>query len=259
MLAKIFNRKEEEFETLRDWNDYLQEVEDLTFDLIHGISPKETMAKIKQYELDNAESITANNSRAKDDDLSYESRQAAERAAAKRRREAARQHDEAERAEKTELRYNLLDKLTTSEASKAKMLSRETQNSFLKKSSSARSWNNPPGDRLDGKYTIRGLKAISPKDEDLTPFDPFGGALPKQQYFTLQANYEYPWLDEARKAPKITAGGYKARDYCARSLFEAFAGLGVFLDEELDKQDQKPQIAKPLPPDTRESIASDVF
>lgn len=33
-LAALFTRREDEFETLRDFNDYLQEVEDLAFDLI---------------------------------------------------------------------------------------------------------------------------------------------------------------------------------------------------------------------------------
>jgi CDK-activating kinase assembly factor MAT1 len=35
-VGQVFNRRQEEFETLLDWNNYLEEVEDLTFDLVEG-------------------------------------------------------------------------------------------------------------------------------------------------------------------------------------------------------------------------------
>lgn len=46
-LAALFNRSEDEFDTLRDFNDYLQEVEDLAFDLI--TPSKESKQKQEEY------------------------------------------------------------------------------------------------------------------------------------------------------------------------------------------------------------------
>lgn len=49
----------------------------------------------------------------------------------------------------------------------------------------------------------------------------------------LQEYYEHPWLDSARTDPQITAGGYDVREYYARTMLEAFAGLGCFVDAEV--------------------------
>lgn len=46
-LAALFNRSEDEFDTLRNFNDYLQEVEDLAYDLI--TPSKESRQKQEEY------------------------------------------------------------------------------------------------------------------------------------------------------------------------------------------------------------------
>jgi len=81
-------------------------------------------------------------------------------------------------------------------------------------------------------FQIQGLKPIvQPKPEEV--YDPFGGYVLKQEYYTLQPKYEHQWLDNARTDPQITTGGYDVGEYCARAMMEAFAGLGVFVEEEV--------------------------
>ncbi|KAL8806161.1 MAG: hypothetical protein Q9223_004921, partial [Gallowayella weberi] len=43
----------------------------------------------------------------------------------------------------------------------------------------------------------------------------------------------HPWLDHARTDPSILAGGYDLREYYQRTMLEAFAGLGCFIEEEM--------------------------
>lgn len=69
------------------------------------------------------------------------------------------------------------------------------------------------------------------------PYDPFGGVQEKREYYVLQDHYEHPWLDNARTDPQITAGGYDVHEYYARTMLEAFAGLGCFIDEEIPGRD----------------------
>ncbi|KAL6897995.1 hypothetical protein ACP4OV_006591 [Aristida adscensionis] len=56
-MASIFNKTQEHFPSLKDYNDYLEEVEDMTFNLIEGIDVEAIEAKIARYEKENAEQI----------------------------------------------------------------------------------------------------------------------------------------------------------------------------------------------------------
>ncbi|XP_074564839.1 uncharacterized protein LOC141821325 isoform X2 [Curcuma longa] len=62
-IANIFNKQEEDFPSLREYNDYLEEVEDMTCNLIEGIDVTAIEAKIAKYQEENAEQIV--NSRAR--------------------------------------------------------------------------------------------------------------------------------------------------------------------------------------------------
>ncbi|XP_057961234.1 uncharacterized protein LOC131153151 [Malania oleifera] len=62
-IASIFNKRVEDFPSLREYNDYLEEVEDMTFNLIEGIDVPAIEAKIAKYQEENAEQIM--NSRAR--------------------------------------------------------------------------------------------------------------------------------------------------------------------------------------------------
>jgi len=56
-IASIFNKTRDHFPTLKDYNDYLEEVEDMTFNLIEGIDVEAIEAKIARYQKENAEQI----------------------------------------------------------------------------------------------------------------------------------------------------------------------------------------------------------
>ncbi|KAL3503898.1 hypothetical protein ACH5RR_033739 [Cinchona calisaya] len=56
-ISNIFNKREEDFPTLREYNDYLEEVEDMVVNLIEGIDVPAIEAKIAQYQTENAEQI----------------------------------------------------------------------------------------------------------------------------------------------------------------------------------------------------------
>jgi CDK-activating kinase assembly factor MAT1 len=243
-LSRIFNRREEEFETLRHWNDYLEDVETFTFNLLNGVDVEETYAKIKAYESENKQIIELNNDLEAAEHLSAEARQAALKEAARQRREAARRDDELERQEKDELRLSLIDQLASSDGKDAQRVLEENQKVMLKKSSAARKNAQDPSLKEPGlskAYTLRGIRAPAKVELD-KPYDPFGGALPTHKYYTLQDHYEHPWLEEAKTSARITAGGYDVREYYARTMFEAFAGLGVFLADEVDDRDKKTKI-----------------
>ncbi|KAK8945991.1 hypothetical protein KSP40_PGU003041 [Platanthera guangdongensis] len=56
-ISSIFNKREEDFPSLKHYNDYLEEVEDMTFNLIEGTDVEEIEAYITKYQVENAEQI----------------------------------------------------------------------------------------------------------------------------------------------------------------------------------------------------------
>ncbi|KAH0871469.1 hypothetical protein HID58_078491 [Brassica napus] len=66
-ISAIYNKREEDFSALKDYNDYLEEVECMIFDLVDGINVGAIEDKIKRYSQENAEQIMVNRARKAED------------------------------------------------------------------------------------------------------------------------------------------------------------------------------------------------
>ena len=59
-ILKDFNKKEEDFEQLSEWNDYLEMVEDIIFNLTNGVDILGTNKRIAEYKERNKDFISKN-------------------------------------------------------------------------------------------------------------------------------------------------------------------------------------------------------
>uniref|UniRef100_A0A0A9XRU3 CDK-activating kinase assembly factor MAT1 n=1 Tax=Lygus hesperus TaxID=30085 RepID=A0A0A9XRU3_LYGHE len=59
-VLKDYNKKEEDFSTLEEFNDYLEEIEEIIFNLTNGINTIETNKRIDQYKKENRDTIMKN-------------------------------------------------------------------------------------------------------------------------------------------------------------------------------------------------------
>ena len=239
-MAGVFNKREEEFESLRDWNNYLEEVENLTWNLLQGVDVKETEKKLDAYKRQNEQEIKQNAAIESQENANTEAQFAAQREQARLRREAARNEELDERREKEEGRREMVDMMARGDGD-ADTIARETQKVVLKKSTARRTAAERSRQQAAAKvdngaaaplFSIQGLKRVvqpAPEKE----YDPFGGYVIKPEYYYLRDHYEHSWLDNARSDAQITAGGYDVGEYCARAMMEAFGGLGVFVEDEI--------------------------
>lgn len=62
-ISNIYNKRAEDFPSLRAYNDYLEDVEDMTLNLIEGVGVQAIEEKIKVYQEENADQILAANAR----------------------------------------------------------------------------------------------------------------------------------------------------------------------------------------------------
>jgi CDK-activating kinase assembly factor MAT1 len=248
-VAEVFNRREDDFETLLDYNNYLNEVEDVTFNLVNNIDVAETEKKLARYKEQNVQAIKRNANLEHDEKTNLQANQAAEREQARLRRVAARRELEEETREKEQGQRNIIDKLASGQGDAA-MIIREGERVMLKKTTARRadaekilepsqaSEALAVGNASNGtdSFFIKGLKRkAAPQVEK--PYDPFQGLEYVREYHILQDQYDWEWLDNARNDVSYTAGGYDVREYTQRALTEAFAGLGVCVADEMMEKD----------------------
>lgn len=226
------------------YNNYLEEVETLTFNLLHNTDVAATEALLASHAAQNAAASSrkaaSSGKESASADLSAQ-REAARRKEENEKRELAEtigsgQGDtEAAAAGEGPLKKVTLKK-STARRTAAEKAARVAASSgggggdiFGSSKGSISAAAEPLG------YTIKGLKPI-PEPETERPYDAFGGLVPltlqPPQYYVLQETYEHPWLDQARSDPATQAGGYDLREYYARAMVEAFAGLGCFVGDE---------------------------
>ncbi|KAI4274322.1 MAG: hypothetical protein LQ337_004016 [Flavoplaca oasis] len=240
-VAKAFNRQESDFETLLAYNNYLEDMEVTTFNLLQGIDVAATERKLAAYAAQNASSISANNARASEQRTTQNAQTAAQKEQARLNRAAANRTDIALITEREESQREAIDAVANGQDGEGSKV-------ILKKSTARRTAAEKARDKQRQQqqqqsedtdhaiYKIEGLKPVvqAPPEK---PYDPFGGVSYEPSYYTLQSHYEHPWLDRARTDPSIVAGGYDLREYYQRTMLEAFAGLGCFIDEEMGKKE----------------------
>ncbi|EAW10358.1 TFIIH/NER complex subunit TFB3 [Aspergillus clavatus NRRL 1] len=259
-VMSILNRREEEFDSKRAWDDFLEQREEIIANLVYGTDVAKTEADLQRYATENMSSIRANRALEAQEATSFQEQQTHEQELARIRREAARQEYENERREVQAGREDYLSRLAAGKPGDAATIARESHKVLLKKSSARRSEEDRirqkqaalrssdlkkagPGttaaDRAGeagGAGLIKGLRKIKTPEPE-KPYDPFGGLIPgKRDYYTLRDYYPSSYLDPIRQDTRMQAGGYDLREYYSRTLLEAFAGLGCFLDEEVPKR-----------------------
>jgi CDK-activating kinase assembly factor MAT1 len=243
-VAAVFNRREDDFESLRDYNDYLNTVEDIIFNLVNHVDVEATKRKFEQYKVQHEKEIKENASLAEQEALQNQAHQKAEREQARLRREAARREEIEERREAEENRRDILRRLERGQ-DPAKVAKEGHQIALRRRQDRQLGTESKPqhdsSEDING-LAFRGLRTRQ-KLEPEGPIDPFGGiTFHKRKYFTVQDEYIWDALQASKKDPLIGAGGYSIPSYTNRALCEAFAGLGVFVaDEAAAKQSGKIQ------------------
>lgn len=236
-VGKVFNRRQEEFESLLDWNNYLEEVEGMVFDIVEGNANTRASAeqKLKAYREGNESLIEENRRTALDEADLVRRREKAEREAARQRRIEEMREEEELKLDVKRDRRDVLDRLANEDGD-AESITRAAQKVILKKTSARRGLDRDKETGGIESLTIRGLKKKVQVEEEL-PYDPFGGMEMETSRYVLQDHYEHKWLDETTSTTLHTVGGWDVHDYYARTMFEAFSGLGVFIEDEITERD----------------------
>lgn len=241
-MGGVFNRRQDEFETLLDWNNYLEEVESLVFDLVEGSVDVRRGAeeRLRKYKEGNERDIEENRRAGVEEVEAERTRERNEREALRERRLLAVKEEQDGKAELASERRSVLERLANSNED-PEMIKKQAQKVILKKSSARRALQEPAPllkheDGLGGGLSFRGLKQKKVVEKE-KPYDPFGGIDYTPSRYVLQKEYNHEPLYHAKNDVRHMTGGYSLKEYYSRTLFEAFSGLGVFIDDEVGGRD----------------------
>ncbi|XP_003396306.1 CDK-activating kinase assembly factor MAT1 [Bombus terrestris] len=229
-ILRDFNKKEEDFATLREYNDYLEEIETLIYNLANNIDVVETNKKIEQYKRDNKDQITKSKSKIGRSEYELEEMIELEKQKEEERRlEIAKEEIEAKK-KKIREKEALIDELTFSEGNAKSIV--ETFASVIQASKKEQKAAPAKVTQFSTgiKFTNQGGQSYMPipKIEEgplycYTPIRQGTDGPTPPSWRELQARGYVSHVRVESSAER--AGGFKAHVACLRALQESMAGL----------------------------------
>lgn len=108
-ILQIYNKRRENFANLKQYNDYLESVEDIIYNLVNGIDVAETQEKIKKYKEENQELIVVNQSKKAEESRELQARLNLEEEEKEQRRQKSALEERKQLQEKLSERESILD------------------------------------------------------------------------------------------------------------------------------------------------------
>ncbi|KIK98828.1 hypothetical protein PAXRUDRAFT_823437 [Paxillus rubicundulus Ve08.2h10] len=222
-IAKEFNKRRDDFLDLRSYNDYLEEVEDITFNLINEIDVSETEAKIEKYRRENASLIELNLRREEQSAQALREQEEQDRLDREQRAMEARKEAELEREEKEKDRREIIDRLETSTKDAAKVIakSRVEANKRLSARSAATTM------AKSSAQLLRSRAAQSTTVPDVPHIPLQDNWYAYEDMYTLRDNYDDMYSEAVRQDREgiMRAGGYRVSEAWERAVRSAVTAL----------------------------------
>ncbi|KAI9452320.1 CDK-activating kinase assembly factor MAT1-domain-containing protein, partial [Russula earlei] len=236
-LAKEFNKRREDFPDLRSYNDYLQEVEDITFNLINDIDISETQARIAAYRKENAALIELNQQRDEAYAQALKEQEEAERRERQLRAEELRRAEEEERDAREGERRAVIDNLLENGDADAARVVAEARAEALKRAAARTAAAQQAvaqhrQQQLEKGSAARLLRsraaqgAVVPDQPHVPLLDAYYAY---EDLYGLRVSYFDPASDAVRRDKEgiMRAGGYRIEEAWERALRCALAGLDI--------------------------------
>lgn len=238
-ILRDFNKKEDDFSTLQAYNDYLEMVETIIFNLASGVEVESTRRMIDQYKKENKELIKKNQSKLSQDEEYLEHLIEQEKHDAAVRRQLMTEEEQREKALKRRHKDALIDELMFSDTPAEDIVATHKKTSAIKEEevkvpSAGTTFST--GIRIQGVYKPSGDQSDESQPFVYTPMqmEPCGPAFP-----SIESILKEGYLANVRGSTEAeSAGGFEAHTACQRALQDAFCGLFYF--PAIQKQSPSP-------------------
>lgn len=223
-IAKHFNKRLEDFEDLHAYNDYLEEVETIAFNLINGIDVAATEAKIAEHRAANAAIIELNEQREAREAANLRDIEERERLDRQQRAEEARRAEEEEERERERSKLELINQLESSNAPAERVLAK------AKAQQRHREALRNPGSAVPSSALLRAKAAARAEAAVDVPHVPITDSWSAETHrFTLKESYDDALSIGVRADPRgvMRAGGYIIEQAWSRAISCGVMGLDI--------------------------------
>ncbi|XP_041070796.1 CDK-activating kinase assembly factor MAT1 [Carcharodon carcharias] len=227
-VLKIYNKREEDFSTLKEYNDFLEEVEDIVTNLTNNVDIENTKRKMEQYQKDNKDIIYRNKLKLTREQEDLEEALEFERQESDQRRMLLLKEEQLQQLAKKKNKQALIDDLESSQLPVSMLLAQhkdraaqlETQ---LETQRPVKSVTFSTGIKMGQQISLQPMPKI---EEALYVYQPlqietYGPKVPEYELLGKRG-----YLNHVRTATtQDIAGGYTSSLACYRALQDAFSGL----------------------------------
>ncbi|KAI0336377.1 CDK-activating kinase assembly factor [Cubamyces sp. BRFM 1775] len=227
-IAKEFNKRREDFPDLRSYNDYLEMVEDITFNLINDIDVPETEERIAKYRRENAALIEMNAKREEEYARYLQEQEEMERQERELRAQELRRLEEEERQEREKGKQAIIDELETSDKDAARLVAKSRLEA--QRRASARASSSSGFSTFQSSASLLRSRAAQSTVVPDVPHVPLqDNWYTYDDMFKMRSTYHDPVSDAVRRDRDgiMRAGGYMVEQAWERALRFAVAGLEI--------------------------------
>uniref|UniRef100_A0A1A7YHR3 CDK-activating kinase assembly factor MAT1 n=1 Tax=Iconisemion striatum TaxID=60296 RepID=A0A1A7YHR3_9TELE len=229
-VMKIYNKREFDFPSLREYNDYLEQVEDIVYNLTNNTDVENTKLRMEQYQKENRDVIQRNKAKMTREQEELEELLLLEQQSSEQRRLEVLQEEQRQLQAKRKNKQALLDELEKSELPAAVLLAQhKVRAAQLETEIEHQKQNVKPTSIFSTGIQMRqnvSLQLLPGIEEVLYQYKPlqvetYGPPVPE-----LEQLGRFGYLNHVRAAtPQEAAGGYSSALACHRAIQDAFSGL----------------------------------
>ncbi|KAG7839381.1 hypothetical protein KL942_003743 [Ogataea angusta] len=239
-VVAVYNKTQEDFKTLDEYNAYLEEIEEYVYKLVNKIDVEQTEQKLKEYQQAHKDDIEMSNNQRDQEYEKFLKLQNLEKRYKAEKNKINREIIKEEQNLKNLGKLEVINQLQTASGEKdADKIIANVRDSMISKTSNYKE----QLEELEKNYQeqreriISGLDEIKEEEKPKVPFTPFNGdrvVSPPYEY----GDYKDPFLLKIVDDVQYKAGGYKIDFYFHKSLNDAFTGLHCIIEEEKETVDQ---------------------
>ncbi|CAG9762381.1 unnamed protein product [Ceutorhynchus assimilis] len=229
-VLRDFNKKEEDFATLKEYNDYLEEIESIVYNLSNNIDIINTNKKIEQYKKDNREQIQKNKNRLGREEYEIEEILEMEKQVNEARKQAILMEESEAKKKRIQRKEALLDELMFSNTNAKNIVQTFAQQAKEEKEEELKK----PPTKIT-KFSS-GIQFGRKSQTTFLPVPTDDGPTYEYTPIVVIPNGPQPPLDEdvgtkgfmnhiRLETDQERAGGFKTNIACLRALQEAMMGL----------------------------------
>lgn len=238
-IQSIYNKTQDDFDSLKEYNAYLEYVEGIVFDLSEDVNVEEIQKQVDQYENEHKIEILERALRESQKDADLVKYQEATERLRQEKLKIQRQMEAEDVEFQQQQKAELMEKLTASDAN-AEEIMKQQKSLQIKRLSQRKRQLQQITNNLDRQF-LSGSSGKPVKAAEPMPFTPFCGDrdLHKGYKFLghdtavdINDTYYDPFVNRLAQNKEYLGGGWRLENVFERALDEAFLGLNCIIEVE---------------------------